>query len=154
MAMPMRNPKVLQQHQRLMRTSAIKVHEMCCNLSVGGALNVWFTTNGMCVKNNTTCVERTSSNRVIAVHDLYCCLLPQCKALRTCRSGFPITTDKAKAEVTSSVHDQKTCLSTMMVKTIVDPDKLKGAIAGMVQLIWLRGHFKKAAFSGGPYLWK
>jgi len=22
--------------------------------------------------------------------DLYCCLLPQCEALRTCRSGFPI----------------------------------------------------------------
>jgi len=24
--------------------------------------------------------------------DLYCCLLPQCEALRTCRSGFPIAT--------------------------------------------------------------
>jgi len=24
----------------------------CCNLSVGVALNVWFTTNGMCAKNN------------------------------------------------------------------------------------------------------
>jgi len=29
---------------------------------------------------------------VIAAHDLYCCLLPQCEALRTCRSGFPIAT--------------------------------------------------------------
>jgi len=29
---------------------------------------------------------------VIAAHDLYCCLLPQCQALRTCRSGFPIAT--------------------------------------------------------------
>jgi len=36
--------------------------------------------NEMCAKNN----------REIAVHDLYCCLLPQCKALCTCRSGFPI----------------------------------------------------------------
>jgi len=35
-------------------------------------------------------VARTSSNRVITVHELYSCLLPQCKALRTCRSGFPI----------------------------------------------------------------
>ena len=26
----------------------------CCNLSVDVALNVWFTTNGMCAKNNTT----------------------------------------------------------------------------------------------------
>jgi len=25
----------------------------CCNLSGGVALNVWFTTKGMCVKNNT-----------------------------------------------------------------------------------------------------
>jgi len=25
-------------------------------------------------------------------HDLYCCLLPRCEALRTCRSGFPIAT--------------------------------------------------------------
>ena len=24
--------------------------------------------------------------------ELYCCLLPQCEALRTCRSGFPIAT--------------------------------------------------------------
>jgi len=30
--------------------------------------------------------------QVIAAHDLYCCLLPQCEALRTCRSGFPIAT--------------------------------------------------------------
>jgi len=30
--------------------------------------------------------------RVVATHDLYCCLLPQCEALRTCRSGFQIAT--------------------------------------------------------------
>jgi len=24
--------------------------------------------------------------------ELYCCLLPQCEALRICRSGFPIAT--------------------------------------------------------------
>jgi len=33
-------------------------------------------------------VMRTSSNKVIAAHDLYCCLLPQCEALHTCRSGL------------------------------------------------------------------
>jgi len=33
-------------------------------------------------------VVRTSNNRVIAVHELYCCLLPRCEALHTCRSGF------------------------------------------------------------------
>jgi len=38
----------------------------CCNLSGGVALIVWFTTNGMCVKNNTIMyVARTSNNRVI-----------------------------------------------------------------------------------------
>ena len=51
------------------------------------------TTNGMCVKNNTIMyVARTSNNRVISSGDLYCCLLPRCKALRTCRSGFQIAT--------------------------------------------------------------
>jgi len=64
----------------------------CCNLSGGVALIVWFTTNGMCTKNNNIYiyiyVVRTSNNKVIVARDLYCCLLPQCEALRTCRSGF------------------------------------------------------------------
>ena len=51
----------------------------------------------MCAKNNTHIyVARTSNNRVISSGDLYCCLLPQCEALRTCRSGFPIATYKQK----------------------------------------------------------
>ena len=37
-------------------------------------------------------VARTSNNRVISSGHLYCCLLPRCEALRTCRSGFPIAT--------------------------------------------------------------
>jgi len=37
-------------------------------------------------------VARTSNNRVIMACELYCCLLPQCEALRMCRSGFPIAT--------------------------------------------------------------
>jgi len=66
----------------------------CCNLSIGIVLNVWFTMNGMCAKNNTHIyVARTrSSNRVILSGDLYCCFLPQCEALRTCHSGFLIAT--------------------------------------------------------------
>jgi len=65
----------------------------CCNLSGGVALIVWFTMNGMCVKNNTTiCVARASHRKRDCEHDLYCCLLPRCEALRTCRSGFPIAT--------------------------------------------------------------
>ena len=64
-----------------------------CNLSGGVALIVWFTTNGMCVKNNTIIsVARASNSKRDCEHDLYCCLLPWCEALRTCRSGFPIAT--------------------------------------------------------------
>ena len=37
-------------------------------------------------------VMRTSNNRAIMACDLYCCLLPQCEALRRRRSGFPIAT--------------------------------------------------------------
>jgi len=33
-------------------------------------------------------VARTSNNRVIMTCELYCCLLPQCEALRIWRSGF------------------------------------------------------------------
>ena len=39
-------------------------------------LNVWFTTNGMCAKNNTH-IMYVALTRVIAVHGIYCCLLPQ-----------------------------------------------------------------------------
>jgi len=35
-----------------------------------------------------------AKNRAIAAHEL-CCLLQQCEALRTCRSGFPIATQEA-----------------------------------------------------------
>ena len=36
----------------------VKRRGCCCNLSVGVALIVWFTTNGMCVKNNTIIYQR------------------------------------------------------------------------------------------------
>jgi len=65
----------------------------CCNLSGGVALIVWFTTNGMCVKNNCIIyVARARNSKRDCEHDLYCCLLPRCEALCTCRSGFPIAT--------------------------------------------------------------
>jgi len=56
---------------------------------------------------------RTSSNRVIMACELYYCLLPQCEALRICRSGFPIATkwccDKDVKVVRSSAFTQRTC---------------------------------------------
>ena len=39
-------------------------------------------------------VARTSNNRVISSGKLYCCLLSQCEALRTCHSGFPIAAEQ------------------------------------------------------------
>ena len=46
----------------------------------------------VCEEKNHIYVARNSNNRMISSGDLYCCLLPQCEALRTCRSGFPIAT--------------------------------------------------------------
>jgi len=47
----------------------------------------------MSVRNNTHIyVVRTSNNRVILSDGLYCYLLPQCEALHTSCSGFPIIT--------------------------------------------------------------
>ena len=43
---------------------------------------------------NMWTIERSDqrTRRVIMACDLYCCLLPQCEALRTCHSVFPIAT--------------------------------------------------------------
>ena len=46
----------------------------------------------VCEEQKYMYVARTSNNRVISSGDLYCCLLPQCEALRTCHSRFPIAT--------------------------------------------------------------
>jgi len=58
-------------------------------------------------------VARTSNNRVIAAHDLYCCLVPQCEALCTCRLGFLIATkwccDQHVKVVPDSAFTQGTC---------------------------------------------
>ena len=71
----------------------VKRRGCCCNLSGGVTLIIWFTTNGMCVKDNTIiCVARASNSKRDCEHDLYCCLLPRCEALRAYRSGFPKTT--------------------------------------------------------------
>jgi len=38
-------------------------------------------------------VARVSNSKRDCEHDLYCCLLPRCEALRACRSEFPVATD-------------------------------------------------------------
>jgi len=78
-------------HTKNMRSVwfVVKRRGCCCNLSGGVALIVGFTTKGICVKNNNIYAWREQAIiREIVTHDLYCCLLSQCEALRTCHSGF------------------------------------------------------------------
>ena len=83
-----------------------------CSLSVNVVVNVRFTTKGMCVKNNTH-VSRKSRNKMSTTWDLYCCLLPQCEALRTFCSAFPITTkwffDQDVKVVPGATFTKRTC---------------------------------------------
>jgi len=56
--------------------SICKCAEYCCNLSGGVVLNVWFTTNGICVKKNTIYMWRKQaiikwSHQVISI--VACC---------------------------------------------------------------------------------
>ena len=92
----------------------VKRRGCCCNLSGGVALIVWFTTNGMAWRTTPYIyVARTSNNRVIMACELYCSLLPQCEALRICRSGIPIATkwccDQDVKVVRSSAFTQRMC---------------------------------------------
>jgi len=106
---------------------------LCCNLSRGVALIVWFTTNGMCVKNNTIiCVARASNNKRDCEHDLCCCLLPRCEALRTVRSFLetgtahgvsdtkqvPLTVPRCEAfekQVPLGISDSNTCQRNLVL---------------------------------------
>ena len=58
--------------------------------------------------------------REIAAHDPYCCLLPQCEALRTCRLGFPIATqwccDQDVEVVPSSAFKKERAISVVRCK--------------------------------------
>jgi len=47
--------------------------QCCCNLSGGVALIVWFSTNGMCGKNNTICVARASNREIASMISIVAC---------------------------------------------------------------------------------
>ena len=83
-----------------------------CSFSFRVVENVRFTTKGLCVKNNTH-VSRTSRNTLSTTWDLCCCLLPQCEALRTFCSAFPITTkwcfDQDVKVVPGATFTKRTC---------------------------------------------
>jgi len=56
---------------------------------------------------------QASNSKRDCEHNFYCCLLPRCEALRTWRSGFPITTkwccDQDVKVVPSLAFTQRTC---------------------------------------------
>jgi len=52
----------------------------CCNLSVSVVVNVWFITNGMCMKDNAH-VVRTSRNGMSTTWNLCCCW---CHSVKVC----------------------------------------------------------------------
>jgi len=66
----------------VLATSPVVLHWLCDSPWTGCT---WRTTSNMYV-------AWTSNNRMIMACELYCCLLPQCEALRICRSGFLIAT--------------------------------------------------------------
>jgi len=79
--------------ERAIARFVVKRRGCCCNRSASVALEcVVHHERNVCKEKHPIYVVRTSNNRVIVVCDLYYCLLPQCKALRTCHSGFPIAT--------------------------------------------------------------
>jgi len=66
---------------------------LCCNHSAGVALEcAVHHERNVSEQKHYIYVAWTSNNRVISRGELYCCLLPQCEALHTRRSGFPIAT--------------------------------------------------------------
>jgi len=73
----------------------------------------------MCTRNNAHIyVARTSNNRVISSGDLYCCLLQQWEALRTCRSCFPIRTILSSQKLPTDqipTYAAWTCVSALAI---------------------------------------
>ena len=104
-----------QKNMRLLRF-VVKRRWCCCNLFVVIALNVWFTTNEMYMKNKPIYIymARTSNNKVIAAHYLYCYLMLQYETLHTCRLGFPIATLGLGlcTRGPKSIHQASFCQST------------------------------------------
>ena len=76
--------------------------EKACNhfstcIKIGAVATFAVVLRWMCDSPRMGCVRRTTNIyswrkqaiiREIATHGLYCCMLPQCEALRTCCSGF------------------------------------------------------------------
>ena len=78
-------------------------------------------------------MAQTSNYRVIMTCELYCCLLPQCEALRICCSGFPIAkfcayatraSDRAFRSQPSSTHHRALQVTYARVKRAISPSLL------------------------------
>jgi len=67
-------------------------------------------------------VARASNSKRDCEHDLYCCLLPRCEALRTCRSEFPIATVallKVFADVVNFCDKENSCILAAVPSFII-----------------------------------
>jgi len=108
----------------------------CCNLFPWRCVEcAVHHERNVCEEQHHICVARTSNNRVISSGELYCCLLPQCEALRTCRSGFPFVTkwccDQDVKVVPSEAFPKSTCDRRSSLK--------KGGDIVALALRWMRG---------------
>jgi len=72
----------------------------------------------VCEEEHQTYVVRTSNNRVIMACELHCCLLPQCEALRTFCSGFPIATVLIYALVWLCAGAKTICHLELLLNTL------------------------------------
>ena len=78
------------------------------------------------MKNKTIIYEeRASNSKRDSEHDFYCCLLPQCEALCTCRSGFPIATIPSGFSLIG------------YIKRSYYPVEIHGLVAMMLLTIWV-----------------
>jgi len=87
--------------------------EHCCNLSVGVALNVWFTTNGMYAKNNTTYMWREQATIEWLRRMIYIVACRHSAKLCAYAARFPIATkwccDQDVKVVLCETFAERTC---------------------------------------------
>jgi len=102
-----------------------------CNHSVGVVLKcAVHHERNVCKEQHHIYVARTSNNRVIAACELSCCLLPQCEALRTCRSGFPIATVSTDAA------------GNLMLRSAKDAAVLGWIVRNSIDYLFLQGFYR------------
>jgi len=114
----------------------------CCNHYAGVALEcAVHNERNVREEKHYIRVARTNNNRVIAAHDLYCCLLPQREASCTLRSGFPIATVRVWMIVCiqKQYHHVLQTFRPLRMFKIVFPLSLYPKKLSLFCLLWLLG---------------